>query len=399
MSEVKRIDVDDTLPVHLRAVMAFVSGCPKFTFLSTAAHVSKVLPANSRRVNASRRQVIRADTESPSTPPKGPSPPANFKAPEPRRFYVEPEQTLDIVSGGLASLSRAWSGALIEGYRVRLEDGKVTETSASLPKTRPRLPLRLFEFEACPFCRKVREAVTMLDLDVLVFPCPKGGVVYREYVKEKGGQAMFPYLQDPNTGFKGYESADIVKYLYSTYGPQGGRVPFSISSTFTAAIASQLRGGKGRARVSRTVPAKKALELYGYEASPFSKVVRERLSELELAYMLYTTPRGSPTREKLKDLTGRIQTPYLIDPNTGISMFESAAIVKYLTDTYGPNAPGAVEKPDVEDVFLPPFNADVSETAEADSEPSLDPTQERDEVLEEYCDDNPEADECRVYED
>lgn len=27
--------------------------------------------------------------------------------------------------------------------------------------------------------------------------------------------------------------------------------------------------------------------------------------------------------------------PYLVDPNTGVAMFESADIVKYLFDTYG----------------------------------------------------------------
>lgn len=28
----------------------------------------------------------------------------------------------------------------------------------------------------CPFCRKVREAITLLDLDVMIYPCPKGAV-------------------------------------------------------------------------------------------------------------------------------------------------------------------------------------------------------------------------------
>jgi glutathione S-transferase len=30
-----------------------------------------------------------------------------------------------------------------------------------------------------------------------------------------------------------------------------------------------------------------------------------------------------------------IQLPYLVDPNTGVSMFESAEIVKYLKQQYG----------------------------------------------------------------
>jgi Glutathione S-transferase, N-terminal domain len=31
----------------------------------------------------------------------------------------------------------------------------------------------------CPFCRKVREAITLLDLDVMIYPCPKGAVSWR----------------------------------------------------------------------------------------------------------------------------------------------------------------------------------------------------------------------------
>ncbi|MCY1012286.1 glutathione S-transferase N-terminal domain-containing protein [Nannocystis pusilla] len=40
---------------------------------------------------------------------------------------------------------------------------------------RPTGELVLYEFEACPFCRKVREALVWLDLDVTMRPCPPGG--------------------------------------------------------------------------------------------------------------------------------------------------------------------------------------------------------------------------------
>ena len=36
----------------------------------------------------------------------------------------------------------------------------------------------------------------------------------------------------------------------------------------------------------------------------------------------------------LFERTGRVQVPYLIDPNTGVEMFESTAIVAYLDKTY-----------------------------------------------------------------
>ena len=82
---------------------------------------------------------------------------------------------------------------------------------------RPTEPLALYEFEACPFCRKVRETLSVLDLDAMVYPCPKGGPRYREEVKRRGGKAQFPYLVDPNTGTAMFESADIVRYLDATY--------------------------------------------------------------------------------------------------------------------------------------------------------------------------------------
>lgn len=44
---------------------------------------------------------------------------------------------------------------------------------------RPETRLELYEYEGCPFCRKVREAVSMLDLTVLVRPTPKGGERFR----------------------------------------------------------------------------------------------------------------------------------------------------------------------------------------------------------------------------
>jgi hypothetical protein len=44
---------------------------------------------------------------------------------------------------------------------------------------RPARPLELFDFEGCPFCRLVREALSMLDLDAQIYPCPRGGTRFR----------------------------------------------------------------------------------------------------------------------------------------------------------------------------------------------------------------------------
>lgn len=239
----------------------------------------------------------------------------------------------------------------------------------------------------------------MLDLDVFVFPCPKGGKVYREYVKRKGGKSQFPYLEDPNTGFKTYESDDIIRYLYKTYGPASGVVPPVIgrASTLSAGVAQLLRRGQGGTRASKTVPIKKPIELYGHEASPFTKIVRETLCELELPYYLHTTARGSRSREELKKRVGRFQAPYIYDANTGVGMFESAEICEYLMKIYGPDAAAAVVTPKKGSAFMPGDSVEEEVTEEGKVEKSLDPKLERDKVLEEFCATNPESEECREY--
>uniref|UniRef100_UPI002352981B glutathione S-transferase N-terminal domain-containing protein n=1 Tax=Spongiibacter tropicus TaxID=454602 RepID=UPI002352981B len=45
-------------------------------------------------------------------------------------------------------------------------------------------------------------------------------------------------------------------------------------------------------------------------------------------------PITSDNRCRLFELTGRSQVPYLVDPNTGVAMFESADILAYLDQEY-----------------------------------------------------------------
>jgi glutathione S-transferase len=249
-------------------------------------------------------------------------------------------RTLAVSSSVLASQLRGWRG-----------------TNAFRPAPRqPAQLLELYEYEGCPYCRLVREALTELDLDAKIHPCPKGGERFRPAVKEMGGKRQFPYLVDPNTGTKMYESADIVAYLRQTYGGFDGKPglldrPIKVA---TSMLASGLRTGRGlRARPSKA-PAQ-PLELFSFESSPFSRLVREYLCELELPYVLRNTGKGhwkdlgppsvrdklhkspketSRNRKLLAERTGRVQLPYLIDPNTGTEMYESAAILRYLEETY-----------------------------------------------------------------
>jgi glutathione S-transferase len=199
----------------------------------------------------------------------------------------------------------------------------------------PRQPLELYEFELCPYCRIAREALSALSLEALIYPCPRGGARFREKVKAQGGRLQFPYLVDPNTGEAMYESAAIAEYLFQEYG--AGRAPWFLRqralAVSTSMLASAFRPHRGRLAVGSRQP-EKLLELYSYEGSPFCRIAREALCELEIPYRLRNVPRGSPDRERFIEISGKMQVPYLIDPNTGVQMFESADIRRYLYDAY-----------------------------------------------------------------
>ena len=206
---------------------------------------------------------------------------------------------------------------------------------AKAPAHRPAQLLELYEFESCPFCRKVRDALTELDLEAMVYPCPKGGSVFRDTAVALGGKAQFPYLVDPNTGTRLYESDDIVAYLFATYG---GRDPGMLLrgplATASSALASAFRPTAGvKARPSKR-PAK-SLELWSFEASPFCRIARETLCELELPYVLHNVGKDGAGRAAFVARSGKMMVPYLYDPNTGREMFESAEIRDYLLSTYG----------------------------------------------------------------
>eukprot|EP00249_Psilotum_nudum_P007459 c20573_g1_i1 orf=324-1349(-) len=297
--------------------------------------------------NSQAPQVMESpdDQASPSYPP----PPPDFKNPVPRRFYVRGDKWLDMLGCSLALPMRLGTGALVQGYKaswvpeaefpadcystISVAGRKLKETSSLGP--RPEKLIEIYEFEGCPFCRKVREIVSILDLDVLFYPCPKDGPTFRPKAIQLGGKQQFPYMVDPNTGVAMYESDEIIKYLEENYGD--GKVPVMLSlglfTTLTEGLAMIVRMGKGTKYTPSKLP-EKPLELWAYEASPFCKMVREALVELELPHIYHSTARGSKNRDELFKYAGHFQVPYLEDPNTGVKMFESAEIVEYLQATY-----------------------------------------------------------------
>jgi glutathione S-transferase len=222
----------------------------------------------------------------------------------------------------------------------------------------PTKTLELYDCENNQDCRPVREALTVLDLDVMVYPVPRNGERFREQLADMGGADGVPFLHDPNTGERLQGAASIVDYLYSQFAPEGSKAPRNLIPL--ACVAGALRRSRGRlARPSRA--AEQPLELYSFEASPYSRLVRESLCELEIPYLLHNVGKSpgkmveylppimrenkvkgyepeTENRRKLVERGGHMMVPYLVDPNTNTEMFESAAIVDYLDRTYARSA-------------------------------------------------------------
>ena len=77
--------------------------------------------------------------------------------------------------------------------------------------------LELYQYEDCPFCARVRQALDALGLDYVVRTVPQAPSL-RERVKAVSGQTQVPVLVDPAWGQVVIESEDIVDYLVSHYG-------------------------------------------------------------------------------------------------------------------------------------------------------------------------------------
>ena len=64
-------------------------------------------------------------------------------------------RTLEVATSGFASIARLPFGS-------KVDEACIARPAGAVPKD----PIILYEFEACPFCRRVREALSQLDLIV-----------------------------------------------------------------------------------------------------------------------------------------------------------------------------------------------------------------------------------------
>ncbi len=235
--------------------------------------------------------------------------------------FWRPDQSIelarDLATSVAASAARGFSGSRV---------GKLGMHPARL--------LLLFETEPDPASRLVREALSILDLDAELHPCPEGELAHRAELVSRGGEEEIPLLIDPNTGRRLYESRRIVRYLFETYGH--GRAPRSLISPLAmrrSEVASALRGHEGDHKSPARRP-EQPLELFGYEAGPHTRLVREQLSRYALPWIARNRAHGSPRRARLASDIGELRFPILRDPNTGRVLRESDAIRAYLTVAY-----------------------------------------------------------------
>jgi glutathione S-transferase len=305
--------------------------------------------------------------------------PKDFVQPEPKPLQISPSTDLiRFTKSAISFVLRLGTGTFVLGWKLDTlfynendnnddDDGNkkpllyslnlgpfsVRDTSSVLNLNnnddvpRPNIPLVLYEYDSSPYCKRVREMINLLDLTVEYRPCPgaRDGKFSME-LYEKTGRRTVPYLYDPNTDNGLFESNDQIEYLLQNYGPQDADsydrkalwpITFEGFSIFTSTLCAILLDMPCKTKQVNARPDNEdmvPIEIWGNEASPFVRPVREKLCSLCLPHYMISCSRGSINRDIMIQKTGRFQVPYLVDPNTGIEMYESEEIVKYLDNVY-----------------------------------------------------------------
>ena len=225
--------------------------------------------------------------------------PANFVAPTPRKAII--------------SNARNIGATVIEGRFAKV-----------------RKPIIIYEDESSAECKRVREAISHLDLLAEFRPCPNGRNGWSDdQARISNGKRGLPYMVDTNAPyqFKLKGAKEIVPYLWESYGPGESEAPAALTKS---------GGGGGGSLASKARPdfqKVKPIVLYGFEGSSNVAKVKKTLNSLALAHQFVPCAKGSPNRKK-PVFSKTFQVPFISDPNTGVSMFESAEIVNYLNEVY-----------------------------------------------------------------
>lgn len=90
---------------------------------------------------------------------------------------------------------------------------------------------------------------------------------------------------------------------------------------------------------AESIAPAKPIKLYEFDNCPSCSTAREAVNALGLEIEIYPCPKGGKRyRPWVKSQGGKFQYPYMVDENTGVEMYESADIARYLTKTYGGGA-------------------------------------------------------------
>ena len=293
--------------------------------------------------------------------------------------------------------------------------GLARRPAARLAPPPPSHDLTLYEYEASPWCRLVREHTTHLGLSVTVKPAPRETLLaegafskasrYRGealgwlhasdgVVQEDGGFGsdglQFPILVDAtgastNGALDGAapgvapvvlsESKAIISHLWRKYGDgvvrppmdkilSGERLPFVVRFASLAG-PSGMRPfpscGLLRTPSAFDSATHRPLELYQAEHCPESRLVREKLSSMEIACVYHnervrfrasggSSHNGSSGGGADGSNSNNDVTPVLLDPNclmtlggerVGEEFCGSAAALSHIDAMYGTGLPAA----------------------------------------------------------
>ena len=168
--------------------------------------------------------------------------PANFSPASRKPLTVTSVSQLpSLLTGSLSLAARLGSGAFVLGwqpsggevYSLSLGPVEISDSSSVLTSALSRgikQPLVLYEYEPSPYCKKVREVCCLLDIPVLMKPCPitptpppaassRGGATpyikktrggFSDELYSKTGRRTVPYLEDPNIpGMEGMFESEV----------------------------------------------------------------------------------------------------------------------------------------------------------------------------------------------
>lgn len=351
---------------------AFIQSLPRLMHGGTGASSSSL--SLLQGLFSTPSSATKKKESTPRVPPrKGPIPkvsaPPNFVSPEPRPLTVTRQETLpDLLKSSLALALRLATGVFVLGWKIDTifapqQDNKyaltvgpfrIRDSSSILEQALHRSAidkpcLVLYEYDASPYCKRVRETINLLDLAVEYRPCPGARQGFSDELYELTGRRTVPFLLDTRTNAQMFESSDIIVYLLKEYGPPEEAYDskalwpitweaFSVTTATWVALLRGLPGGRLQPNARPDNGNMLPLQLWGYECSPFVRPVRETLCSLSLAHVMVSCSRGSANRDRLlerrKDGGQVFQVPFLVDPNTGVELFESAEIVDYLNKVY-----------------------------------------------------------------